>query len=334
MAKNNIYKGSRAVSGIKPFGLLLAIIFSINTSFADPQWPTGPVKVILHTKAGGSSDVFMRTLAKSLEPQIGEPVVVINSPGGGGASQLAKITSSAPDGQTLGINTLTHLTGMLTNLKGTFSKDDLSWIASTQEEAMLLFVRSDSEINNLEAMFAKVRETGAPVNIGGFGPVGSMQNIGVAMLENAADTDVNWVAFNSTPDIIAALLGGHIDVGVSNFGATRSFFESGRIKGLGVLAEQRLEALPDMPTFTEQGFDVDNSWVQVRGIIGPAGIPMETQKRIAKAFHKAMRTDEYQAFVQAAGFKNSWMGPKQYSQFIYRISDVAERELKRAGVIE
>lgn len=313
---------------------LSSMIFSASSAFAESDWPTGPVKVILHTKAGGSSDVFMRTLAKSLEPQIGEDVVVINSPGGGGASQLAKLTSSDPDGQTLGINTLTHLTGMLTNLKGTFAKDDLSWIASTQEEAMLLFVRSDSDINDLKDMFEKTRETGEPINIGGFGPVGSMQNIGVSMLENAADTDLNWVAFNSTPDIIAALLGGHIDVGVSNLGATGSFFKAGRIKGLGVLANKRLAALPEMATFTEQGYDVDNNWVQVRGIIGPANMPMETQQKVADAFHKAMRTDEYQAFVESAGFENSWMGPEEYRNFVYSISDVAENELKQAGVIK
>lgn len=161
-----------------------------------------------------------------------------------------------------------------------------------------------------------------------------MQNIGVSMLENAAETDLNWVAFNSTPDIIAALLGGHIDVGVSNLGATGQFFESGRIKGLGVLASKRLDALPDMATFTEQGYDVDNNWVQVRGIIGPDDMPMELQQKIADAFHKAMRTDEYQEFVQAAGFENSWMGPEEYSNFVYRISDVAENELKQAGVID
>lgn len=321
------------VRSIRAMGLLLALSI-VNTAFAESDWPTGPVKVILHTKAGGSSDVFMRTLAKSLEPQIGESVVVINSPGGGGASQLARITSSDPDGQTLGINTLTHLTGMLTNLKGTFSKDDLSWIASTQEEAMLLFVRSDSDINNLNDMLEKTLETEKPINVGGFGPVGSMQNIGVSMLENAAETDLNWVAFNSTPDIIAALLGGHIDVGVSNLGATEQFFESGRIKGLGVLASKRLDALPNMATFTEQGYDVDNNWVQVRGIIGPDDMPMELQQKIADAFHKAMRTDEYQEFVRAAGFENSWMGPSEYSNFVYRISDVAENELKQAGVID
>lgn len=321
------------ISYIKVVGLFLAIL-TANTAFAESNWPTGPVKVILHTKAGGSSDVFMRTLAKSLEPQIGESVVVINSPGGGGASQLARITSSNPDGQTLGINTLTHLTGMLTNLRGTFAKNDLSWIASTQEEAMLLFVRSDSDITNLNDMFEKTQETGKPINVGGFGPVGSMQNIGVSMLENAAETDLNWVAFNSTPDIIAALLGGHIDVGVSNLGATGQFFESGRIKGLGVLAGKRLDALPNMATFTEQGYDVDNNWVQVRGIIGPDDMPMELQQKIADAFHKAMRTDEYQEFVRAAGFENSWMGPEDYSNFIYRISDVAENELKQAGVID
>ena len=311
-----------------------ATVATSGAAFAESDWPTGPVKMIMHTKAGGSSDVFIRTLAKSLEPQIGQKVIVINSPGGGGASQMSKIRPAKPDGLTLGINTLTHFTGMLTNLKGTFSMDDFSWVGSTQEDAILLFVREDSEIKNLDDLIAKAKENGGTINIGGFGPVGSMQNIGVSMLENAAGVKFNWVGFNATPDIISALLGGHVDVGVSNLGATRSFFDANRIKGLGVLGEERLTGLPDLKTFGEQGYKVDTSWVQVRGIFGPAGIPMETQQKIADAFHEAMRSDDYQKYARAAGVTDSWMGPEKYTKFTKSVTKVAETQLKAAGVLK
>lgn len=322
----------RRLTGL--FALVFAATTFVGTAQAESDWPTGNVKVIMHTKAGGSSDVFIRTLAESLEPIIGQSIVVINSPGGAGASQMSRIRPAAPDGLTLGVNTLTHFTGMLTNLKGTFEIDDFSWIAAAQEDPNLIFAREGSDIKSLDDMVEKAKQGDGEVNVGGFGPVGSTQSIAISMLENEAGVKFNWVAFNSTPDIIAAVLGGHVDVGVSNLSGTKTFFDANRIQGVGVLAKERLEGLPELATFAEQGYDADASWVQVRGIFGPAGIPMETQKEIAAAFHKAMRTEQYQQYARNSGVTDSWLGPKEYTEFVNNVSKVAERELKAAGIIE
>ncbi|WP_106419244.1 tripartite tricarboxylate transporter substrate binding protein [Salinicola tamaricis] len=298
----------------------------------DKTWPSGPVKVVMHTKAGGSSDVFMRTLAKSLEPEIGQPVVVINSPGGAGAAQLARVRAAAPDGLTLGINTLTPLTGMLTNLKGVFSLDDFSWIASTQVDPNLIWTAEDSPYRNLNDLIAAAKRSDKKISVGGFGSIGSTQYIALSMLERAAGVEFEWVAFNATPDIVAAVLGGHIDVGMSNLSGAQSYFDAGRLHGLGVLAADRLDALPDVATFEEQGYQVNNDWVQVRGVFGPAGIPEETQQQIADAFHRAMKDKNYQQYARNSGVIDSWMGPEAYKKFIYSMSDTAEVALEKAGV--
>ncbi|WP_417553619.1 tripartite tricarboxylate transporter substrate binding protein [Marinomonas fungiae] len=332
MMVQKIFKHTGKLLSLATISLSATVATSL--AYAESDWPTGPVKMIMHTKAGGSADVFIRTLAKSLEPEIGQEIIVINSPGGGGASQMGRIRPAEPDGLTLGVNTLTHFTSMLTNLKGTFSIDDFSWIASTQEDAIIFFVRENSDIHDINDLVAKARENDGSINIGGFGPIGSMQNIGMSMLENAADVKFKWVGFNATPDIIAALLGGHVDVGISNLGALKSFFDADRIKGLGVLGEKRLTGLPDVATLTQQGYDVDNSWLQVRGIFGPANMPMETQQKIADAFHKAMQSDSYQTYARAAGVEDSLMGPEAYTAFVKNISKVAKTQLEQAGVLE
>lgn len=90
----------------------------VDVARAESNWPSGPVNMVMHTAAGGSADVFIRTLAKTLEPEIGQKVIVINAPGGGGAAQMTRVLSAKPDGLTLGVNTLSHFTSMLTNLKG------------------------------------------------------------------------------------------------------------------------------------------------------------------------------------------------------------------------
>ncbi|BBI54182.1 hypothetical protein HORIV_66030 [Vreelandella olivaria] len=234
----------------------------------------------MHTKAGGSADVFMRTLAESLEPQIGQSIAIINSPGGGGASQMSRVRSAEPDGLTLAVNTLSHFTGMLTNLEGVFSIDDFSWIATAQSDPNLIWTRTDSPISDLDDLINEAKQRDGKVIVGGFGPQGSTQHIGLSMLENVADVEFEWVPFNSTPDIVAAVLGGHIDVGMSNLSGAQAYFDAGRLKGLGVHGEDRLESLPDVATFEEQGYEVDSSWVQVRASLALPGCPWSCSSKL------------------------------------------------------
>ncbi len=310
-----------------------ALTLGAQGAAADDWAPDGPVNFVLHTKPGGGVDVFSRTLAKELEPIIGQSIVVVNAPGGGGATQMAKVRTAKPDGLTLGVNTVTHFTGMLTNLRGTFSPDDFEWIALSQIDPIIFFVAKDSDLNSVTDLVELAKANGGEVNIGGFGPVGSMQNIGMTMLEEAAGAKFNWVAFESTPDIIAAVLGGHVDVGVSNLGPALEFFEADRLKGLGVLGEKRLSTLPDMQTFGEQGYDVDTNWLQVRGVFGPKGMPLELQQQIADAIHKAMATDSYQTYARASGVEDSDFGPVEYAQFVKNLTALAEKQLAAAGLV-
>lgn len=326
-----MFKDKNKLTSIVLSSIAATSFISVSTlATADNgEWPQDDVRVIMHTKAGGSSDVFMRTLAESLEPQIGQSITVINSPGGGGASQMTRVRSAEPDGLTLGINTLSHFTSMLTNLEGTFSIDDFEWIATAQSDSLLIWTRTDSPINDLNALIDEAKQRDEKVTVGGFGPQGSTQHIGLSMLENAAGVEFEWVPFNSTPDIVSATLGGHVDVGMSSLGGAQAYFEAGRLKGLGVHGEERLDSLPDVATYEEQGYNVDPNWKQVRGVFGPAGIPMETQQQIADAFHEAMRTEDYQAYARSAGVTDFWIGPEEFTEFAYQISETAQKELDK-----
>lgn len=329
----NLLKTVRAKSAAVCMTITAALVAA--PAAAETAWkPSGPVNVLMHTKPGGTADIFIRTLAQSLEPLIGQTIVVVNAPGAGGATQMARVSHAKPDGLTLGINTMSHFTSMLTNLKGTFSVDDFSWVASTQEDPIIYFARADSDIKTIGDLVAKAKANSGKINVGGFGPVGSMQHLGTSMLEKAAGIKLNWVGFDSTPDIMTALLGGHVDVGVSNLGPTAPFFESKRIIGLGVLGETRLEGLPDLPTFGEQGFEVDTSWVQVRGLFGPKDMPLELQQKIADAFHEAMKAQSYQDYARNTGVVDSWMGPKEYNAFVRKVSDTAVKQLQAAGLLQ
>lgn len=314
----------------------LALAASLTPAFAQTTWqPDGPVNILMHTKPGGTADIFVRTLAETLEPMIGQPLVVQNLPGAGGANQMAQVRKAAPNGLTLGINTLSHFTGMLTNLNGVFAPEDFSWIAAAQVDPILMFARTGDDIKTIEDLVRIAKERGDnELNIGGFGPLGSMQSIGIAMFEKSAGIKLNWVAFEATPDIMTALLGGHVDIGVSNLGPTLPFFESDRLTPLAILGPHELSSLPGIPTVNEAGFPVNTDWVQVRGIFGPAGMDPALQQQIADAFHEAMKSESYQAYAKKTGVEDSDMGPEAYAAFAQDIMGVAEENLRAQNLIK
>ncbi|MFN4155832.1 MAG: Bug family tripartite tricarboxylate transporter substrate binding protein [Paracoccaceae bacterium] len=311
-----------------------AVLGLAGPAAADDVWkPSGPVSFVMHTKPGGGTDVMVRALAHSLEPMIGQTLVVENAPGGGGATQMAKVRTAKPDGLTLGINTVSHFTAFLTNLDGVFSADDFEWIALMQIDPILVFSEKDASVATIADLVELARSKPGQVNVGGFGPVGSMQHLGMTMLEQEAGVTFNWVAFESTPDIIAAVMGGHVDVGVANLGPVIEFFEADRLKGLGVLGDERLASVPDMQTFGEQGFNVDTSWLQVRGVFGPKGIDPALQQQIADAIFTAMEAETYQTYARSAGVEDGTQGPVEYTAFVDRILTIAEAQLKAANML-
>lgn len=305
---------------------LLAVSLAPAVAQAD-DWPTRPVELVVLTGPGGASDIFARNLARAVEPALGQPVIVVNRPGGGGATQMAALRSAAPDGYTLGVNTLSHFTSMQSNLKGVFSVGDFDWITMVQQDSFLLFVNADSPIQSMEDVTRIAQERGS-IDIGGFGPIGSPQNIATRIIMEAAGAEENWVSFSATSDTVAAVLGDHVEVGSGNPGPLIDFVESGRVRVLGVLADQRSAALPDVPTFAEQGLQADTDWQQIRGIFGPAGIPDEVQTTIAAAFETAIADEEFKAFEAVSGADSRFMGPEDYTAYISMLDEMAVKGLQ------
>lgn len=309
-------------------GLALAMMAGAATA---QDFPTKPITIVAHTGAGSSTDIFARELAKNAEPLLGQPIVIENKPGGSGAAQMGVLMKSKADGYTVAINTLSHLTAWQTNLKGVYSWDDFSWIALAQRDPYVIVVRSDSDIDSLEKLAAAGSDK--MLNVGGYGAVGSAHQIAFSLWAEAAGLEFNWVPFEGGQQAMTALLGGHIDAVNTNPAPMLQFAEADRVKALGVLADDRLEALPDVPTYAEAGFEVDTGWQQVRGIYGPKDIPEDVKQTLSDAFLQAMQSEEFKAYMATTGQVAGDLGPQEYTAFIDKQMETAGRWLAQLGVI-
>ncbi|WP_425101957.1 tripartite tricarboxylate transporter substrate binding protein [Tropicibacter sp. S64] len=310
------------------------VVVIATTSGAEDatSWPSKTIEIVIPNGPGGPTDILARNLARAAEPVFGQEVVVINKPGGGGATQMTIVKAAEPDGYTLGVNTLTQFTAMKTSLAGVFSVDDFDWIAMLQQDSYMLFVSAESPYQSFDDFVVAMKASGSVPNVGGFGSIGSVSNVASELATNAAGIDINWVGYNNTADTIANVLGGHVDVGSANAGSLREFVEAGRVRVIGVLSDQRNPALPDAPTYTELGYEVDTDWQQIRGLVAPAGVPDEIKQKLAAGLQEAVNSPEFKEYEALSGVVPRFLGPDEYEVFARKLDALAVKGLEAAGI--
>lgn len=151
---------------------------------------------------------------------------------------------------------------------------------------------------------------------GGFGTTGSGHQVAFDMLATAAGFTYAWTPFDGGAEAVAALLGRHIDVANTNPGNVVQHVEAGKLRVLGVMHDQRIDILPDVPTYKEAGYEVDTSWSQWRGIFGKKGIPQEIVDKLNDAFQKAIKEPDFQKYLKDTSQLDGTMGPEEFTKFV------------------
>jgi tripartite-type tricarboxylate transporter receptor subunit TctC len=299
---------------------------------AGSDFPNKPVTIIVHTSAGGPTDTMARKLASAAEPFLGEKIIVENKPGGSGATQMSALQSAGNDGYTVATITPSHLGAWNTTLKGQFGPNDFAFVSNVQLDPYVLAVNADSEFETLEDLVSYMKEHPGEVKIGGYGAVGSGHNVAWNIFADTAGVEGTWVNYESTGDAATALLGNHIDVTNNNPEKVAQYVESGELRVLGVLAQKRLESMPDVPTYKEAGIPVEIDWAQFRGIYTNADVPEKVQAKLSDAFLKAMETEDFKQYMRDSQLETADMGHKEFSEFIDNQLEVNNDWLEKLGL--
>jgi tripartite-type tricarboxylate transporter receptor subunit TctC len=295
-------------------------------------FPTKPIKIVIHTSAGGPTDLMGRTVAQLMEPIIGVSCVVENRPGGSGATQMAYVAQAAPDGYTIGAMTPSQLGLLNGNLKDQYKLDDFTWISLSQIDPYIIVVHNDSPFKNLQELVDYAKANPGKINVGGYGSAGAGHNIAWNIFAEKAAIETNWTPYESTGDAVTAILGKHVDVANSNPGQVAQFVETGELRVLGVMADTRLAEWPDVPTYKEAGFDVDTSWNQFRGFYGPKGMPEDVVKVICEALDKVYETDKYKEYLSTSQMMPGGMASAEYTEFINNQDKTTKDWYQKLGV--
>ncbi len=262
------------------FGILvLAVAVLLGVAMA--QYPQRPITYIIPFDPGGESDVTARFQEPHLQELLGVSVTVTHRPGGGGAVGWSDFQRTArPDGyELIGIN-IPHIVGQpIQRVDAGYTTDGFEIITWFHFTPNALIVRADSPFETLDDLIEFASENPQVVTMGGSGTF-SANHLEMLRLEREADVNLTYIPFTGTGPLPAALLGGHVTA-LMNY--TMLGVQLGdQVRILAVASEERVAALPDVPTFRELGYDIVGG--AYRGVAAPIGTPAEIIELLADAF--------------------------------------------------
>lgn len=288
------------------------------------KFPEKPITLIVHAGAGGGSDIFARTLASAIERNklLPQPIVVENKPGGSGAIAFAYVAGKKKEPYYLLTAVTSFMTTPLMGLTPVGLKD-FTPIANFAFDEYMLMVNPRSKYKSMKDIIADAKGSPRKITVGGT-QLGSSDSICAYLIEKAAGVQLNYVVFNGGGEVNAALLGGHIDIAITNPGEALELFKAGKVRLLGVYSDKRLPDAPDVPTMREQGVNV--TYVQNRGLVAPAEIPAGARKVLEQASSKYMKTDIFKKYASDNMLSEAWMDGDTFDKWL-------EAEIAKYAVI-
>jgi tripartite-type tricarboxylate transporter receptor subunit TctC len=271
---------------------LFLLVFSFAAGLAQAQnYPSKPVRLIVPFAAGGSTDVIARILAPKLSEVWGQQVLVDNRPGGNTVIGTDIVAKSPPDGHVLLVTPapFTVVPSVLTKLPYDPAKD-FEPITLINTTPMGFVVHPGVPAKNLKELIALAKARPGQMNFGSSGS-GGVPHLSGELLNTMAGLKIIHVPYKGNAPALADLVGGHVDMAFNGLTSVMAFIKSGRLRVLGVTSLTRTAALPEVPTFDEQGLKGFQA-VAWNGLTAPARTPKEAIVRIQEASARIIKSPE------------------------------------------
>jgi tripartite-type tricarboxylate transporter receptor subunit TctC len=255
-----------------------------NIECAGPQdtYPNGPVTMIVSWAAGGAADTSARAVAEASKRFLGQPIVVQNMAGAGGAQGAVHVAKAKPDGYTILYTTGSMVTQPHFEDVPYKVLEDYIPVIQVGGYPTMIVVKSDSKFINFKQVveFAKKNPGKLNYSTSGFG---SIHHLLAELLFQTAGIQLTHVPFKDLRQGVTALLGGHLELAAATPFDVVSHLDEGRVRPLGLFLGERYKGIPEIPTFKEQGYEsVGFGWWGV-------AVPKNTPNRIVEKLHDAFK---------------------------------------------
>ncbi len=309
----------RAAAAFAAAGLL-----AVAACAEEGEYPTGTVEMMIPWTAGGGSDLSTRQLANHLENQLGVTITPVNEPGANGALGWGSLAEASTDGYELGLLTFDVLSNEVIDPTSP-TIEDFDIIAQFEQQALFLYVRADSEYDDVTDL-----EDGVMFGTSG---LGGIDHQAPAALSSELGVEWDYTPFDGHADGLTNLLGGNIDAFVFTPNIAAQYVDDGTLEILGTFSTETVEQYPDVPTFTEMGLDVPPIG-SFRGIAAPAGIDPEIRDTVEDAIRLTLEDEDFIADAQRMQMTPYFLDGAEFEDYMNELRPTITEVLTEMGLAQ
>ena len=312
--------------------LLLAaavLLSGIGPAFAADAWPVKQVELINPFGAGGAADIQARKLAELISHDLGQPMIVRNVTGAGGAIAYNEVNRARKDGYTLiwysgAINTLAA------RKQVPYDYNAFEPIAGVGIETVSIAVSKNAPWKDFKEFLAYAKANPGKVTMGNSG-MGSVTHMVPVALAAKAGIKIIHVPFG-TGLAMAALMGGKIDSSSQHPAEVFNQVKAGEVRILAISNDKRINIWPDVPTMKEAGVDLE--FAQWRGIAAPKGTPQAVVDKLSPIVKKAVESKEWVEFASSLGSTPRYLAPAAFTKFVAEVDKETREIMQDAGLLK
>ncbi len=296
---------------------------------AQVAYPASPIKIVVGFPPGVPGDVMARILAPKLAEGLGQPVIVENKPGAGSSIGADYVAKSPPDGYTLYISSIANSVNHNVNKLPFHFLNDLAPISLVADVPGLL-VAHPSVPANLKDFIAAAKAKPEAFSYGSSGP-GTSTHLYGELFNLATGTKLTHIPYKGSSQALTDLLGGQIQVMFTPGSTVLANVKAGQIRALAAIGQRRMPALPDVPTFAEQGIAGYEAafWF---GLNAPAGTPAPVISRLNREMVRVLAMADVRDQLLAQGIEPVSSSTERFGQFMREDVEKWARVVKAAGV--
>lgn len=312
------------------------LIAATGAAFAQaPAWPAKPITLVVPFPPGGLADIVARPVAEAMSRDLGQPVVIENKGGAGGGIGMGQVAKAPPDGYTIVMALSSYSVlpeaDVILGRAPMYTFNALRPIARFTADPTVLAVRAEAPWKTVKDFVEDAKKRPGAINYGSSGNYGTM-HVPMEILAQNAGIKLTHVPFTGAGPAVVALLGGQIDAVSSGPATVLQHVKAGKLRVLGHWGASKLEALPEVPSLKDAGYNAE--YAQWSGLFIPAATPEPVAQRLRAAARAAANDPKVKEVIANAGSPILYQDTPDFERYVQadvrRMADV----VKKIGKVE
>ncbi len=278
-------------------------------------WPSKPIRIVVPYPPGGFTDVTARLVAQKLQERLGQTVLVDNKAGANGIIGTDAVAKAAPDGYTMGVVIAAYAANTTLYPKLPYDpRKDIAAVSLIGLSPLVAAVNNEAPFKTAAELVAYAKRHPGKVSFGSSGS-GSAAHLTTEYLKALTGSYMVHIPYRGAAAALTDLMGGQIQLFLDAASGLIAPGKAGKVRLIGVASDKRLPALPEVPTFIEQGVAgfTGSTWA---GLLAPAGTPKDIAKRVSDEVARIVRLDDVKSRLEQMGTIPVGGTPEEFQSFI------------------